>query len=87
MKPAQSTHIPTPADVGLRIPAHLVAERFCCGFHHALTGGQLDKVEQLRLSFRQGYRAGKLYLKEMRRRQGIVAFPLMGKMRLRARLH
>ena len=87
MKPAQTTHIPTPADVGLSIPAHLIEERFCCGFHHALTGGQLDKVEQLRLSFRQGYRAGKLYLKEMRRRQGIVAFPLMGKMRLRARLH
>lgn len=87
MKPAQTTRIPTPADVGLRIPAHLIAERFCCGFHHALTGGQLDKVEQLRLSFRQGYRAGKLYLKELRRRQGVVAFPVMGKMRLRAQLH
>ena len=86
MKPARTTYIPTPADIGLRIPAHLMADRFCCGFHHALTGGQINKVEQFRLSFREGYRAGKLYLKELRRRKGIVEFPLMGKMRFRAHL-
>ena len=85
MKPARTTYIPTPDDIGLRVPAHLMADRFCCGFHHALTGGQINKVEQLRLSFREGYRAGKLYLKELRRREGIVAFPLVGKMQMRAR--
>ena len=83
MKPARNTCIPTPADIGLRIPTHLKADRLCRGFHHALSGGQINKVEQLRLSFREGYRAGKLYLKELRRRKGIVAFPVMGKMRMR----
>lgn len=85
MKPARTTSIPTPADIGLRVPAHLIADRFCSGFHHALSGGQINKVEQLRLSFREGFRAGKLYLKELRRRKGIIAFPVMGKIRMRAR--
>jgi hypothetical protein len=76
-------YIPTPDDIGLRILPHLMADRFCCGFHHALTGGQITKVEQLRLSFREGYRAGKLYLKEVRRSRGIVEFPLAGKIRMR----
>ncbi len=83
MKAAHATCIPTPADIGLRIPPHLMTERFCHGFHHALTGGQINRVEQLRLSFREGYRAGKLYLKELRRSRGIVEFPLVGKIRMR----
>lgn len=85
MKAAHATYIPTPEDVGLRIPRHLMEERFREGFHHALTGGQINRVEQLRLSFREGFRAGKLYLKEVRRSRGIVEFPLMGKIRMRAR--
>ena len=84
MKRARNSYIPTPADIGLRIPGHLKADRFCSGFHHALTGGQINQVEQLRLSFREGFRAGKLYLKEIRRGKGIIEFPLMGKMRMRA---
>jgi hypothetical protein len=83
MKRAHNTYIPTPHDIGLRIPPHLVADRFSCGFHHALTGGQITKVEQLRLSFREGYRAGKLYLKQVRRSRGIVEFPVIGKIRTR----
>jgi hypothetical protein len=85
MKAARATYIPTPEDVGLRIPRHLMEDRFREGFHHALTGGQINRVEQLRLSFREGFRAGKLYLKEVRRSRGIVEFPLMGKIRMRAR--
>ena len=85
MKRAYNRCIPTPHDIGLRIPPHLMADRFCCGFHHALTGGQITTVEQLRLSFLEGYRAGKLYLKELRRQRGIIEFPLMGKIRMRAR--
>ena len=49
-----------------------------------MQGGQLNRVEYLRLSFREGYRAGKLYLRDLRRAQGIVNFPLQGKMRFRA---
>jgi hypothetical protein len=85
MKRSHSTYIPTPDDIGLRIPPHLMKDRFRSGFHHALTGGQINKAEQLRLSFREGYRAGKLYLKELRRSSGIVEFPLMGKIRMRVR--
>ncbi len=76
---------PEPADVGIQIPPHLVPDRFRCGFLHALKGGQLTQVEQMRLSFREGFRAGKLYLRALRRAQGIVTFPIQGRIRVRAR--
>lgn len=75
---------PTPRELGLRIPPRLREDRYCAGFAHALRGGQLDRVECLRLSFREGYRAAKLYLKLVRRRRGVPAFPVQGRMRLRA---
>ena len=87
MKNQLSYTYPTPQEVGVRVPGHLMQERFCSGFHHALVGGQIDKVKHLRLSFREGYRAGKLYLREVRRRQGIVEFPMKGKLAFRSRLH
>jgi len=62
-----------------------MADRFCLGFHHALTGGQINQVEHLRLSFREGYRAGKLYLKDLRRSRGVIPFPVVGRIRTRAR--
>jgi hypothetical protein len=75
---------PTPQDIGLRIPAPLIESRFNDGFEHALKGGHLTKVEYFRHSFRLGFRAAKLYLRELRRRQGIREFPLRGRIRLRA---
>lgn len=75
---------PEPTDVGIQIPPHLVATRFHCGFLHALKGGQLTQIEQMRLSFREGYRAGKLYLRELRRTRGIETFPLQGRIKVRA---
>lgn len=78
---------PVPADIGIVIPPHLRQDRFCDGFRHALTGGQLNRLEHLRLSFREGYRAARLYLRELRRRQGILAFPLAGRIRFRSRFH
>ncbi len=76
---------PEPQDIGIPIPRTLIKDRFRSGFRHALKGGQLNRVEYFRLSFREGFRAGKLYLRELRRSQGIVNFPLQGKMRFRAR--
>ena len=87
MKSQLSYTYPTPQEAGVRVPGHLMQDRFCSGFHHALIGGQIDKAEYLRLSFREGYRAGKLYLRELRRKQGILEFPLKGKLVLRAKLH
>jgi len=75
---------PTPADVGIRIPRHLRPERFRAGFAHALRGGQIDQVEFLRLSFREGFRAAKLFLREERKHRGTPAFPMRGRIRMRA---
>lgn len=80
------TAYPEPQEVGIRIPRHLVEERFCSGFRHALKGGQISAVEHLRLSFREGFRAGKLYVRKVRRSRGILDFPFRGKVRLSARL-
>ncbi len=87
MKQARPYVYPTPEEAGVRIPRHLVADRFRSGFSHALHGGQITEVAQLRQSFREGYRAGKLYLKALRQAQGVVAFPVLGRIRVRARPH
>jgi len=73
---------PTPQEVGIRIAPHLRTDRFCAGFEHGLRGGQLHRVEYMRLSFREGYRASKLYLRELRRSRGILDFPARWKLRL-----
>lgn len=66
---------PTPETVGLKVPPHLRADRFSAGFDHGVKGGQLDNVDYFRLSFRLGFRAAKLYLRELRRQNGVVEFP------------
>ncbi|UCE90201.1 MAG: hypothetical protein JSW10_05125 [Pseudomonadota bacterium] len=78
---------PEPQDIGIVIPRHLIAERFRNGFHHALAGGHLQRVEHLRRSFREGYRAGKLYVRELQRANGVVSFPHLGRVRLKAMAH
>ena len=75
---------PEPQEIGIRIPRHLIRERFRSGFWHALRGGQLTKVDHLRLSFREGFRAGKLYLRELRGAQGILSFPFRAKVKTKA---
>lgn len=74
---------PEPQDVGITIPRHLMQDRFRSGFRHALKGGQITLVKQLRLSFREGYRAGKLYLRELRRSRGIIDFPMQARVRFK----
>lgn len=81
------THYPSPDEVGIVIPAYLREDRFCHGFRHALMGRQITRVEQLKLSFREGYRCGKLYLRELRRRQGVLQFPMRARVRMRAVMH
>ena len=75
---------PTPRDIGLKIPADLRESRFNAGFEHALKGGHLTEIEYFRRSFRLGFRAAKLYLREVRRRRGVLDFPLRARVRLRA---
>jgi len=75
---------PSPRDIGFKIPTHLREQRFKAGFQHALEGGHLTQVEYFRRSFRLGFRVAKLYLRDVRRRQGILDFPLRARVRLRA---
>jgi hypothetical protein len=79
-----SIHYPTPDDLGLVIPRTLRRERFNRGFTHALRGGHLDQLEYFRLSFRMGFRAAKLFLRDERRRRGILQFPMRARFRQRA---
>lgn len=77
-------HYPSPADAGIRIPPHLLADRFTAGFDHALKGGQLNRVEYFRRSFRLGFRTAKLYLREVRRQRGVPQLPVRHRVRMRA---
>ena len=77
-------HYPTPQEAGVRIPPHLKTEQFSMGFRHGLMGGQLDRSEYLRLSFREGFRASRLYLREVRRLRGVLEFPARWKIRMHA---
>lgn len=77
-------HYPEPEEVGIRIPPNLIKERFCAGFRHGLKGGQLDRVEFMKQSFREGFRASRLYLRALRRSRGILEFPARWRVRMRA---
>lgn len=74
---------PTPRELGIKLPADIHEDRFNAGFAHALKGGKLDKVEYFRRSFGLGFRTAKLYLRELRRRQGIAELPVHTKFRLK----
>lgn len=74
---------PNPQDVGIKIPPNLQQERYCAGFRHGLKGGQLNRVEYMKQSFREGFRASKLYLRELRRSRGILDFPARWRFHMR----
>ncbi len=76
--------LPTPEDAGVKIPPDLREDRFCAGFEHALKGGQLSSAECFRRSFRLGDRAAKLYLCQLHKQQGILSFPIPGRVQIRA---
>ena len=75
---------PSPQEVGIRIPPHVKKDVFCAGFRHGLQGGHLVKAEYMRLSFREGFRASKLYLRALRRSRGILEFPARWRLSMRA---
>ena len=74
---------PTPYDLGMQIPNSLRPQRFCAGFKHGLKGGKLNNTEYFRRSFRLGFRSAQLYLRQLRRQQGIIDFPLQGRIHFR----
>jgi hypothetical protein len=84
IRSAPRTAYPTPRDLGIALPPDFVESRFNGGFAHALKGGQLTRVEYFRRSFRLGFRTAKLYLREVRRAQGVLEFPFRARVRLRS---
>jgi len=74
---------PQPEDVGIKIPMYLIKDRFRQGFSHALHGRQITQCEHLKLSFREGYRAGKLFLSEVRKQSNIIVFPFKARIQVR----
>ena len=77
-------HYPTPGEAGIKIPPLVRKKLFNAGFRHGLEGGGLDQTAHLRFSFRMGLRAAKLYLREVRRSQGIIDFPQRWKIHVKA---
>lgn len=74
---------PTLEEAGIAIPSGCDEQRFRQGFDHSIRGGQLNKIEYLKKSFRYGFRAGRLFLKDVRKANGIVEFPFMGKIKMK----
>jgi len=72
------TIYPTPREVGIHRP-HVIKELFNAGFEHAMRGGNITETKHLKLSFREGFRAAKLHIREIRKQQGIQNFPLQGR--------
>ena len=71
--------LPKPQDVVVKAPAHVDEKMYNEGFQRAVSGGNLTERAHLKASFREGFRAGKLYLRELRKSQGIIDFPMKGK--------
>jgi hypothetical protein len=67
------------------VPPSLIKDRYQAGFAHAMRGGQLDDIDYFRLSFREGFRAAKLQLRELRRRRDIIDFPMKARLRVTVR--
>lgn len=71
-------------EIAVERPVSLYRDRYEAGFAHALKGGNLDRIEHFKLSFREGFRAGKLHVRGLRRKQGIIEFPMRGRVKVRA---
>ncbi len=70
---------PTPTEVGIYPPKRLIKKLFNECFEHAMQGNHITEIKHLKLSFRQGYRSAKLYLREVRKQRGNHSLPLQGK--------
>lgn len=71
------TRRPHASEVGLHIPTHVDKKLFEQGFSR---GMQSNTLTIFKASYRAGFRAAKLTLRELRRQQGIVDFPVRAKM-------
>lgn len=75
--------LPLPTEVGVVVPAAINQEMYQQGWEHGLVSNLLTKPEQLKASFRAGFRAAKLYLRELRKQKGIHVLPLQARIKFR----
>ena len=62
-------NLPNPEEVGIRIPSNVNHEKYMAGFQHGLSSNTLN-LEQMKTSFRLGFRAAKVYLRELAKKSG-----------------
>lgn len=72
----------TPTEITINRPKKFNPELYKAGYEHGINGRQLCKIEHFKASFRYGFRAAKLELKEIRRQQGILTFPVQGRVKV-----
>ncbi len=76
----------TPEQYGIGIPKLLNEDLFRQGFAHSMRGGQMtDTRLHFKKSFLEGFRAARLLLKELRRGQGILEFPVTGSIKVKSK--
>lgn len=75
------TKLPTPKEVGITTPNVINKERYEEGFQHGLISNKLLKPEHLRASFREGFRAAKLYLKQLYKDRNVTVMPTKARMK------
>ena len=69
-----------PQDFGIDIPNTLKEEDFCAGFEHGMQSNTLTKFK---MSYRMGFRTAKLLLRELRKQQGVLQFPMKAKFKFK----
>jgi len=65
-----------PEEVRIQIPKSVNRQLYEAGFEHGMKSNNLSIFKA---SYSAGFRAAKLYLKELREQQGVVHFPFKGK--------
>ncbi len=78
----KNSHL-APEEVGVKVPRSYKKKVFEAGFEHGIKGGNLDQIKYFKLSFREGFRAAKLYLRALRKQQGVVNFPMQGRFKFK----
>lgn len=73
--------LPTPSEVGVVVPMHVDMNLYNEGFQHGLVSNKLLKREHLKASFREGFRAAKLYIRQQYQNKNINVLPLKARLK------
>lgn len=76
-------HLPKPDEVGVTIPKTIDQELFKAGWEHGLVSNKLLTREHLKASFREGFRAAKLYIRQLYADRGISVLPMTARVKVR----